>query len=178
MSLTTKQEVLDFWAKNENSDAKAERREIEALRKDIRTAQKFIQDALALYRKKKLNTRSKAAANSDAVFTGLDDYSSLEDIRDAYGWEIISEKEMNRLMNLWQLRADAKSKSGVYQDRITEMLEAACNSIFDCYGGPVMEYDEKISRMHKEAERIAQENFNNDVQRERKYNEEEAIEMV
>jgi len=86
MSLTSKQEVLDFWARNENAEAKEEKREIEALRKDIRTAQKYIKDALAQYRKKKLNTRSKAAANSAAVFAELEDYRSVEEIRDAYGW--------------------------------------------------------------------------------------------
>jgi hypothetical protein len=167
MSLTSKQEVLDFWAKNESTDAKAERRENEALRKDIRTAQEYIMDALARYRKKKLNAQSKAAANSEDVFAELDDYQSVEDIRDAYGWELISENEMNRLMNLWQLRKEAKAKSGVYRDRITEMLETAFNSIFDRYGGPVLEYDEKISLMHKEAEHIARANFENDVRRER-----------
>lgn len=167
MSLTSKQGVLDFWAKNETIDAKSERREIEALRKDIRTAQEYIKDAMAQYRKKKLNTRSKAAANSDAVFADLDDYRSVEDIRDAYGWELISENEMNRLMNLWQLREESTAKSGAYRDRIIEMLEYASNRIFDRYGGPVLEYDEKISLIHKEAEHIARANFENDARRER-----------
>ncbi len=158
---------MDFWAQNESSEAKAEKREIESLRKDIRTAQKHIEDALARYRKKRLNARSKAAANSAAVFAELEDYRSAEEIRDAYGWELISEKEMDRLMNLWQLREESKTKTGVYTDRITEMLEFASNSIFDRYGIPVLDYDEKIGRMHKEAKRIAQENFENDARRER-----------
>ncbi len=168
MSLTSKQEVLDFWAKNESADAKVERREIDALKKDICIVQQFIKDALAQYRKKKLNVRSKAAASSDAVFAELDDYRSVKDIQDAYGWDAISEKEMDRLMNLWQLREDSKAKSGVYQDRITEMLEYASTSIFNRYGDPIIEYDEKNSRMHRAAERIARENFENDAQRERK----------
>jgi len=158
---------LDFWAKNESSEAKAEKREIASLRKDIRTAQKYIEDALVQYRKKRLNTRSKAAANSADIFAELEDYRSAEEIRDAYGWELISEKEMDRLMNLWQLRAESKTKAGVYTDRITEMLEFASNSIFSRYGIPVLDYDEKISRMHKEAERIARDNFENDARRER-----------
>lgn len=167
MSLTSKQEVLDFWARNESAEAKEEKREIEALRKDIRTAQAYIQDALARYRKKKLNTRSKAAANSDTVFAELVDYRSVEDIHDAYGWDLISEKEMGRLMNLWQLREESRSKAGIYKDGITEMLEFASNSIFDRYGDPVMEYDEKVSCMHKQAEQIARNNFENDARRER-----------
>jgi hypothetical protein len=165
MSLTSKQEVLDFWAKNENVEAKAERREIDALKKDIRTAQELIKDSLAKYRKKKLNARSKAAGSGDDVFAELNDYGSEKEIQDAYGWDLISEKEFERLMHLWQLRDESKTKSGVYKDSITEMLEYAANSIFDRYGGQIMQYDEKISRMHKEAERIAHENFENDARR-------------
>jgi hypothetical protein len=165
MSLTSKQEVLDFWAKNETSDARVERLEIEALKKDIRIAQEYITDALAGYRKKKLKAKSKAAASSETVFAELDDYQTREEIRDAYGWEFITENEMSRLMNLWDLRAESKSKSGVYRDRVTDMLESARNSIFDTFGGPVTEHDEQVGRMNKEAERVAQENYNNDVKR-------------
>ena len=32
------------------------------------------------------------------------------------------------------------------------MLEVASRDIWDAYGDPVMEYDEKVSRMHREAE--------------------------
>ncbi|MPN37352.1 hypothetical protein SDC9_184869 [bioreactor metagenome] len=47
------------------------------------------------------------------------------------------------------------------------MLETAFNSIFDRYGGPVLEHDEKVSLLHKEAEHIARANFENDARRER-----------
>lgn len=165
MSLSTKQEVLDFWAKNENAESRAERREIESLKKDIRTAQALITDAINRYRKKKLNAKSKAAASSADVFAELDDYQSEESIRDAYGWDVITEKEMERLMNLWKLREESNSKSDVYNDRITEMLNYACESVFSKYEEQIWEYNSKISQMHKVAEEVARENYKNDVQK-------------
>ena len=47
MSLTTADEILDLWARNETPEAKAERRAVEALKKDIQTAQDSIQDAVS-----------------------------------------------------------------------------------------------------------------------------------
>lgn len=47
MSMVTKQEILEFWKKHETPEAKEERREVEALKKDLRIAQDSIQDAIA-----------------------------------------------------------------------------------------------------------------------------------
>jgi len=52
-------------------------------------------------------------------------------------------------------------------------MEAASDSIFDRHGDSVVGYDEQVSRMHKEAEQIARENFENDARRER-----ESIESI
>ena len=98
MSFTTAQEILSLWAKNETPEARRERLEIKALRRDLETAQEGIQEAIARYRKVKLRARSKKQANSPDVFAELDAYSSQEDIRTAYGYEMISESEMDRLM--------------------------------------------------------------------------------
>ena len=65
MSMVTKQEILEFWKKHETPEAKEERREVEALKKDLRIAQDSIQDAIARYRKAKLRARSKAKASSE-----------------------------------------------------------------------------------------------------------------
>ena len=130
MSMVTKQEILEFWKKHETPEAKEERREVEALKKDLRIAQDSIQDAIARYRKAKLRARSKAKASSEDIFLPLEEYSSRTDIQDAYGYEMISETEYD---------------------------------IWDAYGDPVMEYDEKVSRMHREAERIAAENWRREL---------------
>ena len=105
MSMVTKQEILEFWKKHETPEAKEERREVEALKKDLRIAQDSIQDAIARYRKAKLRARSKAKASSEDIFLPLEEYSSRTDIQDAYGYEMISETEYDRLMTLWELRA-------------------------------------------------------------------------
>ena len=68
MSMVTKQEILEFWKKHETPEAKEERREVEALKKDLRIAQDSIQDAIARYRKAKLRARSKAKASSVRQF--------------------------------------------------------------------------------------------------------------
>mgnify|MGYP005928277097 CR=1 FL=1 len=163
MSMVTKQEILEFWKKHETPEAKAERREVEALKKDLRIAQDSIQDAIARYRKTKLRARSKAKAGSEDVFRPLAEYSSQTDIQNAYGYEMISETEYDRLMALWELREQSSRKAGPYTDRVVEMLEVASRDIWDAYGDPVMEYDEKVSRMHREAERIAAENLQREL---------------
>lgn len=85
MSFTTAQEILSLWAKNETPEARRERLEIKALRRDLETAQEGIQDAIARYRKVKLRARSKKQANSPDVFAELDAYSSRRISVTAYG---------------------------------------------------------------------------------------------
>ena len=158
MSFTTAQEILSLWAKNETPEARRERLEIKALRRDLETAQEGIQDAIARYRKVKLRARSKKQANSPDVFAELDAYSSQEYIRTAYGYEMISESEMDRLMNLWELREQSKQTEGPYRDRCVEMLELAGQAVWDAYSAPILAYEEKVSQMYRDAERIAAEN--------------------
>ena len=148
MSFTTAQEILSLWAKNETPEARRERLEIKALRRDLETAQEGIQEAIARYRKVKLRARSKKQANSPDVFAELDAYSSQEDIRTAYGYEMISESEMDRLMNLWELREQSKQAEGPYR-------------------APILAYEEKVSKMHRDAERIAAENRRRNTERSR-----------
>ena len=83
MGLTTADEILDLWARNETPEAKAERRAVEALKKDIQTAQDSIQDAVSRYRKAKLRTRSKAKANSEDIFRPLEEYDGLQTAAEA-----------------------------------------------------------------------------------------------
>ncbi len=108
-------------------------------------------------------TRSKAKANSEDIFRPLEEYDSQVDIQNAYGYEMITETEYDRLMELWELRAQSVQKAGPYKDRVVEMLELAARAIWDAYGESVAAYDEKVSQMHREARRIAQENLLRDL---------------
>lgn len=167
MSFTTAQEILSLWAKNETPEARRERLEIKALRRDLETAQEGIQEAIARYRKVKLRARSKKQANSPDVFAELDAYSSQEDIRTAYGYEMISESEMDRLMNLWELREQSKQTEGPYRDRCVEMLKLAGQAVWDAYSAPILAYEEKVSQMYRDAEQIAAENRRRNTERSR-----------
>ena len=166
MERITAQEIMDLWRKNETDKAKAERREVEALRRDLNQAQAAISDAIARYRKQKLQARSKAKANAQDPFQDLDEDTSVDEIRGTYGYEIISENEMSRLVNLWELREESRHVSGPYSDRVIEMPELASHAMWNAYRETISEYNAKIAAMQKEARRIAEENFRRAANRE------------
>ena len=154
--LYTAEAVMDFWDKNSKPEQKDERYRIEQIIKDRDTARKYIKDALARYRKDKTRSRSKAKAEDP--FADLEPYSSREDIRDAFGWEIITEKEMDRLIKLWDLREESKNKTTL-EDRVTEMLELAFRACGSEYDEEILDYEKKRADQWHEAERIARENL-------------------
>lgn len=154
--LYTAEAVMDFWDKHSTDDAKDERYRIEQIKKDRDTARKYLKDALARYRKDKTRSRSKAKAEDP--FADLEPYSSREDIRDAYGWEFITEKEMDRLIKLWDLREESKNKTTL-EDRVTEMIELAFRACGSEYDEEILDYEKKRADQWHEAERIARENL-------------------
>ncbi len=154
--LFTADEVMDFWDSKASPEEKEKRRHIAELEKDMATARKYIRDALARYRKDKTRSRSKAKAEDP--FADLAIYRSREDIHEAFGWGFISEAELDRLWNLWDLREASKSKAGL-EDRVTEMLETALRSVGSMYVEEVLDYDAMRSKMRREAERVARENL-------------------
>lgn len=156
MSLYTTNEIMDLWDSNATAESKEERMEVEEIRKDIDTAQRYIADALARYRKDKTRSRSKAKGSDP--FAELAEYSSRNDIQEAYGWGTISENEMDRLTHLWDLRESSSDKT-ILKDRVTDMLETAMRACSDQYIDKVLDYDAKRSKMRREAERIARENL-------------------
>lgn len=154
--LYTAEAVMDFWDRNTTQQVKDERYRIEQIKKDRDTARKYIKDALARYRKDKTRSRSKAKAEDP--FADLEPYSSREDIRDAFGWEIITEKEMDRLIKLWDLREESKNKTTL-EDRVTEMLELAFRACGSEYDEEILDYEKRRADQWHEAERIARENL-------------------
>ena len=154
--LYTAEAVMDFWDRNSTQEQKDERYRIEQIIKDRDTARKYIKDALARYRKDKTRSRSKAKAEDP--FADLEQYSSREDIREAYGWEFITEKEMDRLIKLFDLREESKNKTTL-EDRVTEMLELAFRACGSEYDEEIMDYEKRRADQWHEAERIARENL-------------------
>ena len=154
--LYTAEAVMEHWDKNSTKEQKDERYRIEQIKKDRDTAREYIKDALARYRKDKTRSRSKAKAEDP--FADLEPYSSREDIRDAFGWEIITEKEMDRLIKLFDLREESKNKTTL-EDRVTEMLDLAFRACGSEYDEEIMDYEKKRADQWHEAERIARENL-------------------
>lgn len=154
MSRTTREDVLQML---QGQDFREQKREIQALQKDIATARGIIADGIARYIKQRLRLRSKKAAEENP-FADLEGYNSKKDIQEAYGWEIISEAEMDRLNILWDAREASLSATGKYEDRVTKMLERALNSVADEYIDQMVDFQELERRMDADAERIAQEN--------------------
>lgn len=133
-----------------NDDAEAAR-EVGRLQCDIYFARSIVRDALNVYIKKQLKARSKKEAdNVSAMFAELDIYESAEDIRTAYGWEEISAAERDRLINLWELRANYNKQSGRYSDRVTDLIERAIRRIGDEFEENIGEFDERMRRLRKE----------------------------
>lgn len=162
MAYQTKQDILDKW---ETPESRQEAREIQAIKKDIATAQEAIQDALDRYRKAKLRAKSKKAAKEDP-FAELEGYETREQIRDDYGWEIITEARMDRLMELWDLREAGGGQDEIYRDRVTEMLERAKRCVGDKFTEQLCDYARKVSLRGQEAEKVARENNERTWQRE------------
>lgn len=110
-------------------------------RKVRNTAEFWIKDAIARYVKKKSAARSKkAATEKDALlkskkFEPLTEYSSKQDIIDAYGWGVITESMCDRLQSLWDEREELKRKvaNGVYTDPVTECLNRAIDFVRGIY---------------------------------------------
>ena len=153
MSRTTKQEVLELF---QDRDFRNRKREILALQKDISTARGVIADGKARYIKQRLRLRSKKTAENP--FSALEGYNTREEIRNDYGWEIISEAEMDRLMLLWDAREANKAADGTFEDRVTTMLDMALASVGEQFQDEIMEFRDLEQRMDADAERIARKN--------------------
>lgn len=105
-----------------------------AIRKDCATARGIINDALLRYTKKKMNARNKKqAGDMELLFADLADYQSETDIQDSYGYGCVSEKEYDRLIDLWRKREQYVAGNGKFADRVSELVETAMNSIGERY---------------------------------------------
>ena len=113
------------------------------IRKNISEAGAVISDAILRYQKKKINARSKKeAADMALAFKDLDVYSSRGEIDTAYGWDMITAKERERLLDLWDAREKYVAASGEFRDDITDLLQAAITGLSAPYTVFLAETDE------------------------------------
>lgn len=155
--LFTADEILALWNEQKTQKQLDEEAEVDCLRKDLASANAVLSDAIDRYRKKKLKAKSKASAKAEDPFKELASYQTREDIRTEYGWELITENEMERLMNLWDLREEMKGKHpGPYTDRVIEMLERARIHLLEPeQEEKLIAYDKRYRDKKKLAQKIA-----------------------
>ena len=152
MKETTPEEVLKVM-RHDNKKLDEQLDELEALEANLRKASELITGAVIRYRKEKLKKKSLKAAEEDDQFAELADYPTRESIRDCYGYDMITEAEMDRLFYLWDLREEQKQKkkSTVYEDEITKMLHQAANAMEEMY----RDRKEELEQIRWEAETVA-----------------------
>lgn len=152
MKETTPEEVLKVM-RHDNKKLDEQLDELEALEANLRKASELIAGAVIRYRKEKLKKKSLKAAAEEDEFAELNDYTSRENIRDCYGYDMITEAEMDRLFYLWDLREEQKQKkkSTVYEDEITKMLHQAANAMEEKY----RDRKEELEQVRWEAEQVA-----------------------
>lgn len=154
---TTAEDVLKVM-RHDNKKLDEAMDELDALNADLRKVSELITNAVIRYRKEKLKKKSMKKAEADGAFAELEDYPTRESIRDCYGYDMITEKEMDRLFYLWDLREEQKTKkrSEVYEDQVTKMLQQGLNAIEDRYRDRKEELEEIRFNAEAEARRRAQ----------------------
>ena len=157
MKETTEEEVLKVM-RHDNKRLDEALDELDALRANMRKAGEMITGAVIRYRKEKLKKKSLKDAEEENEFAELDDYLTREEIRNCYGYDMITEAEMDRLFYLRDLREEMKKKkqSAVYEDAVTKMLHQAANAIEDIYRDRKEELEEIEFNAMSEARRRAQ----------------------
>lgn len=156
MKETTPEEVLKVM-RHDNKKLDEQLDELEELEANLRKASELIAGAVIRYRKEKLKKKSLKDAEQEDEFAELEGYTTKESIRDLYGWDMITENEMDRLMYLWDLREEQKQKKKdrAYEDEVTKMLHLAANAIEDKYRDRKEELEEVRWKAEQEAQRRA-----------------------
>ncbi len=148
-----------------STDYQEKERETKAIRKDIMTAKSIILDGISRYKKKMLRARSKKEAEDLSVFDVLEGYEYKEQIRDDYGWNMITEAEMERRMHLWDMHEQYVKKSGQFSDRVTQLLERAVGCCGEEYLEALEEFDTMRCQHEADIKRIERENRENEYRR-------------
>lgn len=156
MKETTPEEVLKVM-RQDNKKLDEQLDELEELEANMKKASELIAGAVIRYRKEKLKKKSLKDAEQEDEFAELEGYTTKESIRDLYGWDMITENEMDRLMYLWDLREEQKQKKKdrAYEDEVTKMLHLAANAIEDKYRDRKEELEEVRWKAEQEAQRRA-----------------------
>lgn len=143
MKELTAEEVLQSM-RNDSKRLDGDLAELKRLRDSMKKADELISQAEIRYRKDKLKKKSLKDAKEQDSFAELEGYQTRESIRSDYGYELISESEMDRLFYLWDLRESQKNqkKTEKYEDDVTKMLHVAIHAIEEKYKDRLEELEE------------------------------------
>lgn len=128
----------------------------------------LIEDAKARYIKDKTKARSKKAAMEKGAilnssrFDKLKEYDRKDDILEAYGWDMITEKQCDELQALWDEREEIKNhvEDGRYTDMVTLALAEAWAYVEGLWDKEITEYEtmkKEFNKQRIEAEDAAKE---------------------
>ena len=118
-------------------------REAKAIRKDIETARKIIEDGLIRYKKKMLHARSKKQTEDLSMFEEIAGYESKQDIQEDYGYGEMSNAKYGRLNDLWDAREEFVTAQGQFDSRVTQILSRAMNQCNNLFEEALYEFEEK-----------------------------------
>ena len=148
-----------------SEDFLTQQRETAAIRKDIAKAYSIIKDGLTRYKKKMLHAKNKKQTDDMSMFAELDGYESKNDIQEAYGWDSITLKQMERLNDLWDACEIVLMNQGKFADRVTEILERAMANCGDIFSDALADFDESVRRNNERSVQIERENTKNNYDR-------------
>ena len=126
----------------------------------------LLQDAKARYVKEKTRARSKKAAMDreemlkSPRFKCLEEYERKEDIMDAYGWDIITSADVDRLEALWDEREQIKNHvddNGDYSDLVTKALWEAHKTLIELWQDEIDEAEVTAKKWKEERQKAEME---------------------
>lgn len=153
----TDRQAFEFLRERMSDKVRDQLRELESLREDIRTAQKAISDTKARYMKAKLKKKTLSAVKEEDPFQALEDWPTRESIRDAYGYDMITEAEMDRLLDLWDLREQQRERNKgkpEYEDNVTIALDWARDRLHAAFKGQLEELEETEALVQNDVREI------------------------
>ena len=101
-------------------------KEYRQCQKDIRDARRIIKAAKESYIKRRLKLRSKGQLDDPMQqYKELEQYETLQDIIEVYGYGEMDRDEYDRLCDMWEGRETFKANNAEYEDGVTLLLDCA-----------------------------------------------------
>lgn len=141
-----------------DSETRTRLRRRDQLHEYAYTARQYVTDAKKRYMQKKLKVKSMKQLEMADPFKDIAEYTSYSQIQNDYGYGCLSEKEFDRLTELFELRERQKELNKgkpEYEDEVTEMLDWCLKHIDDVFREELQELDEEDAILWEKAYKMA-----------------------